>query len=135
MAQNNKSTLLKAALIVYAVLALIYGLGVLFFPQTLVEINRGGVCASGWMRWSGGMLVAVGLGAICASRKLQGQDVFIKTIALATLFVGLAFLYGIIFEGTGDAAWFTYLPALLNLVLSAVLWWARSLSKEILKTG
>jgi hypothetical protein len=58
----------------------------------------------------------------------------VTTIALGTLFIGLALLYALIFEMSGNA-WFTVLPMIITLMLSALLWWSREQSKNILGQG
>ena len=131
MSQNDKSTLLKTTLIIYAIVCFVYGLGYVFVPQTFVDMSGGAAVPSAWLRWSGGILIALGIGAILVNRKPEKQDPFVVTIALATLFTGLALLYALFFERTGEF-WFTAVPMIINLVLSALLWWARAQSKNIL---
>jgi len=130
MAQNEKSIVLKVSLIVFAVLTLVYGIGYLFFPQKLVELSGSEACASGWLRWSGGVLISLGIGSILAFRNSEKQDILILTFAMGTLFSGLALLYNLFFEISGNT-WFTVLPAIITLISSALLWWGRFQAKDI----
>jgi hypothetical protein len=132
MAQNKNSIVLKVSLIVYAVLTLVYGIGYLFFPQKLVELSGGEPIPSGWLRWSGGVLIALGIGAILAFRDLEKQDTLVITFAMGTLFSGLVLLYNLFFEISGDT-WFTALPAIIALISSSLLWWAWFQARGILK--
>ena len=123
MAQNNKSLVLKVSLILYSVLTIVYGIGYLFFPQTLIDISGGEPCSYGWLRWSGGVLISLGIGAILAFRDLEKQSTLVLTFALATLLCGLALIYSLVFDLTGST-WFAALPATITLINSALLWWA-----------
>ena len=134
MALSSKLIVLKVSLIVFAVLTLVYGIGYLFFPQSLVDLSGGGEVASGWLRWAGGVLISLGIGAILAFRNPERQDFLIITFALGTLLSGLALLYNWIFEFIGNT-WFAALPAIVVLVNSALLWWARFQAKDILQQG
>jgi len=131
MALNKKTIVLKVSLIVFAVLTLVYGIGYLFFPQSLVDLLGSGTCSSGWLRWSGGVLISLGIGAILVFRNLEKQDVLVMTFALGTLFSGIALIYNLFFEVSGNT-WFTALPAIITLLSSALLWWGRFQARGIL---
>ena len=131
MAQSKKTKLLNVALMIYIVIVLVYGVLYLFAPQVLVEAQGGEPVASGWLRWSGGILVALGVGTIMVYRNPVKQDAFIVTIALGTLLSGLALLYALIFETTGNK-WFTALPIVILLTTSALLWLGRMQAKDTL---
>ena len=132
MAQNNNVKVLKVALIILAVIAFVYGFGFLFVPGMLVKLSGGNPVEFSWLRWSGGVIIGLGIGALMVSSKPEKQGIFVTSMALATLFAGLGMLYSwIMQEGTG-AIWFTALPACLLLVLSCLLWWGRGQAKGIL---
>ncbi|MFC2123840.1 hypothetical protein ACFLU5_03425 [Bacteroidota bacterium] len=131
MAQNENSQLLKISLLIFAIVALVYGIGYMFFPQFLVGMSGGEPVGSAWLRWSGGILVSLGIGAILVYQNPAKQGPFVTTIALGTLFTGLALLYALIFEMAGQT-WFTALPMIIVLILSALLWYSRQQAKELL---
>jgi uncharacterized protein YjeT (DUF2065 family) len=131
MAQNKNLVLLNAALVIFMIVSIVYGLGYAFFPKTLVSMSGGDPIPSTWLRWSGGVLIALGIGTIMVFRNPARQKIFVITIALGTLFTGLALLYSWIFEPTGKT-WFTALPAIITLVLSGLLWWGLKEGKETL---
>jgi hypothetical protein len=131
MTQNNNTKLLKISLISFAIVSLVYGICYVFIPQYLVDLSGSEAVPSSWLRWSGGILVSLGIGAVLVYRNPAKQDPFVITIALGTLFTGLALLYALIFEMSGDT-WFTVLPIVITLMLSALLWWSREQSKNIL---
>lgn len=135
MEENKNYLLLKTALLIYAVVCLVYGIGYLIFPDFLVKLSGGEPVFHSWLRWSGGTLIAFGIGAIMVFQKPKNQEIFVTTIAIGTLLVGLALLYGLIKSEEGANIWFTALPAIVVLVLSGLLWWARQQAKDILKSA
>jgi len=132
MAQNDDVKVLKITLIILAVIALVYGFGFLFLPGLLVSSSGGNPVDFGWLRWSGGVIIALGIGALMVSSKPEKQGIFVTSMALATLFAGLGHLYSWIMQEYSGAAWFIALPTCLLLVLSCLLWWGRGQAKGIL---
>lgn len=131
---DNKNLLLKVSLIIFAIVAIVYGLGYLFSPAFLVKLSGGEPVFSGWLRWSGGTIIALGIGALMTMRNPKNQGIFITTIALGTLLAGLALLYSWITLEEGANVWFTALPTILVLLISALLWWSLYKAKDILKS-
>lgn len=131
MTQNNNTTILKISLIVFAIISLVYGICYVFIPQTLVGLSGSEAVPSAWLRWSGGILVALGIGSILVYQNPSKQGPFITTIALGSLFTGLALLYALIFEMAGNAM-FTVVPMILTLAVSGLLWVSRTQAKQIL---
>ena len=130
---EQKNSLLKVSLIIFAIVSLVYGFVYLFFPQMNVEASGGDPVASGWIRWMGGILIALGIGAIMIFRNPNKQGIFITTIALGTLLCGLALLYSGLFEPEGIGnVWHTLIPGIINVLLSILFWISLKQSKEIL---
>ncbi len=132
MAQNDDVKVLKVALIILAVIFLVYGFGFLFVPGILVKLSGGNPVEFSWLRWSGGVIIALGIGALMVSSKPEKQGIFVTSMALAALFAGLGNLYSWIMQEYSGAIWFTALPTCLLLVLSGLLWWGRGQAKGIL---
>lgn len=132
MTQKNKTQLLKVSLIIFAVITLAYGVGYLFFPQFMVKLSGGSEVYSAWLRWPGGTLAALGIGAILVYNDLEKQNTLIITFALGMLLTGLALLFSLFFD-TVAKTWFAAIPAIVTLICSALLWYARSLAKDILE--
>ena len=135
MEENKNYLFLKTALLIYAVVCIVYGIGYLIFPDFLVKLSGGEPVFHGWLRWAGGTLIAFGIGAIMVFQKPKNQGIFVTTIALGTLLAGLALLYGWITLEEGANVWFTALPTIVVLVLSCLLWWTRQQAKDILKSA
>jgi hypothetical protein len=131
MAKQQGATMLKVVLVIYAIVVLVYGLSFLFIPGVLTDMAAGNPVDYGWLRWPGGVLVALGIGALVVMRKPAKQGVFVTTIALACSLAGLAMLYSWITE-YGGATWFIAVPTIIILVLAVLLWWSRIRARTIL---
>ena len=127
MTENKNLSLLKFALGYFAVLAIVYGIGLVFFTEKLIEMSGTAPFEPNWIRWAGGTLTGLGIGAILALRNPGNQDGFIIAIGLGTLFTGLALLYQLLFDWQADYnVPFTAVPCALNLAGSALLWVGRA---------
>jgi len=85
MAQDDNVKILKFTLIIFAVISLVYGFGFLFVPGLLVKLSEGTPVDFGWLRWSGGVLLALGIGCLMVYSKPEKQGIFVTSMALATL--------------------------------------------------
>ena len=132
MAEKSNSGILKVALLIYALVCLIYGLGFFIVPDSLVELSGGEPVFHGWLRWPGGVIIALGIGAILAYLKPKGQGIFVTSIAIGALLAGLAMLWAWLNIEEGANVWFTALPTIVLLALSGLLWWSRQKAKNIL---
>lgn len=127
MTENKNLSLLKFALGYFAILTIVYGIGLLFFTEKLVEMSGTPAFEPNWIRWTGGLLAGLGIGALLALRNPGNQDGFVIAIALGTLLIGLALLYQLIFDWKPEyVVSFTALPCALNLLGSALLWLGRA---------
>jgi hypothetical protein len=132
MAENKNPILLKIALIIFAIVAFVYGLCYFIIPEALVNLSGSEPVFHGWLRWSGGVLIALGVGTILVLRNPEKQDPFVITVAIGSLLSGLALVFAWITAGEEANIWFTALPAILILVISALLWWGRYQARSIL---
>ncbi|MBN2481376.1 MAG: hypothetical protein JXB19_06535 [Bacteroidales bacterium] len=130
--ENSKNyTFLKAVLMITAIVNFIYGIAFFFVPDFLVKISGSDPVFHGWLRWSGGLEIAFAVGALLVALKPINQGIFVTTMALGSLLIGIALLWAWLTMEAGNV-WFTALPAILALVISALLWWSRQQAKEIL---
>ena len=134
MAENENPLFLKVVIMIFAVVALVYGLFFFLVPDFLVNMSGGEPVFHGWLRWAGGLCIAVGIGSLMVMRKPKNQGIFVTTIALGTLLAGLALVFAWINLEEGANVWFTAFPAILMLVISGLLWWSRQNAKDILKS-
>lgn len=132
MAQNDNVKVLKFALMIASIVSLVYGLGYLLIPGTLVKLSGGTLVEAGWLRWSGGVIIALAIGGLMVYNKPEKQNIFVTIMALAHLLSGLGLLYSWIMQEYSGATWFIALPTCLILILSALLFWGRNQAKGIL---
>ena len=132
MTENKNEGLLKTVLAIYVVVVMVYGILYFLVPDYVVKLSGGAPVFHGWLRWSGGLLIALGTGAVLVYRNPRNQGIYVTTIALGCLFTGLALVWALIKVEEGANIWFVALPTVITLVLSALLWWARQQAKDIL---
>lgn len=132
MAEKNNTGFLKVILIIYAIVCLVYGLGYLIVPDVLVNMSGGDPVFHGWLRWSGGILIALGIGSLLVARKPKGEGIFVTTIVLGSVLAGLALLLAWITAEEGTNKWFPAVPTIIVLVLACLLWWGRQQAKDVL---
>jgi hypothetical protein len=85
-----------------------------------------------WLRWPGGVIIALGIGALLVVRKPEKQNIFVFICALSTLLAGLGKLYCLIMKEYSGSTMFIVMPTVLLLVISGLLWWGRERAKGIL---
>ena len=132
MEQKKGLSFLRFSVAIYALTALVYGVGYLFFPEKLVELSGGDPVPAGWLRWAGSTLIALSIGAMMVIANPVKQRIFVRTMALGSLFVGLTLMYQWVFETVGDV-WFTAGPAILMLVVAVLLIASCRGAQEMLK--
>lgn len=132
MAENKNAGFLKIVLIIFAVISLVYGLGYFFVPKLLVNMSGGQPVFHGWLRWSGGVLISLGIGAILVYINPQNQGIFVTTMSLGCLLIACALLWAWIKLEAGANAWFTALPTIISFALAILLWFSRAKAKDIL---
>jgi hypothetical protein len=132
MAQSNNVKLLRVVLVILAVVSIIYGLGFLIVPGMWVTLSGGNPVEFGWLRWPGGIIIALGIGALQVFRKPEKQGIFVFMSALSTLLAGLGILYSWIMKEYSGSTMFIAVPTILLLVISILLWWGRQRAKGIL---
>ena len=132
MSQNDNVKMLKFSLMLSAIVSLVYGLGFLLIPNTLVKLSGGNLVEVSWLRWPGGVIIGWAIGTLMVFSKPEKQNIFVTSIALAHLLSGLGLLYSWIMQEYTGATWFVAIPTCLLLILSALLFWGRNQSKGIL---
>src|SRR4030043_1948356 len=93
MAQNDDVKVLKVTLIIFAVIVFVWGFGFLFVPGILLKLVGGNPVEFGWLRWAGGIIIALGIGALMVFRKPEKQGIFVFTSASSTLLAGVGLLF------------------------------------------
>jgi len=134
MSQDQGVKNVKLALMAVIVVNLFYGVSFLFFPGMLLSLSGSSEPLNlGWIRWSGGPLIALGIGALQAYKKPAGQGVFVTVATISALLTGLGLLYSKIFDRSTTYTWFHMTPCVLSLLVFVLLLWARQGAKDVLK--
>lgn len=135
MAEPRNPLVLKVSLIAFIIAAFVYGLGFFLFPGFMIRLTGfTGMFYGGWVNWAGGMLIALAIGAALALPNTKNQGILITTLALVTFFIGITLLYNwITIEGASLG--FAGVPALINLLLSGMLWWSLFKARDFLKSA
>lgn len=122
MTANKNLSVLKFALIYFAVLTIIYGVGMVFFTEKLIEMSGTAPFEPNWLRWAGGLLAGLGIGVAFGLRNPGNLKGMVVPLALGTLFIGLALLYQLLFDWNPEYdVPFTAVPCALNLTGSVLL--------------
>ena len=130
---EKKNQLLKITLVLYAVISLYYGIVYLFFPGYEIKNAGGEPIPEGWVRWFGGVLLALGFGSIMIFRNPVKQGIFVLSLCFGSLIVGLTLFYEVLFVDLRDFNLLTTLiPAIVLIILSILFWISLRQSKEIL---
>jgi hypothetical protein len=130
---EKKNPLLKISLAVFAIITLVYGVIYVFVPEFEIKAAGTEPINPGWIRWFGGVLIALGIGSMMVFRNPVKQGIFITTLAIGTLFVSLTLVYSIIYETESqEHLLHALIPAIVMLLLSVLFWISRKQSKAIL---
>lgn len=130
---EKKNQLLKITLVLYAIITIVYGVNYLFFPEFQIKITGGDPIQPGWIRWFGGVLLALGYGSIMIYRNPAKQGIFVSSLCIGSLLVGLALLYEVIFEWDSSYNMLNSLiPAIVLIILSILFWISLRRAKELL---
>jgi len=136
MSEDNTG-LLKVTLLLYAVLCFIWGLGYVVIPDQLVEASGGEPVFSGWLRWSGAVLIALATGAVMVYRNPRHQGIFVTIFALGSFMCSLCLFWSmadVMRSGVGNW-WFSASAATPTLILAVLFWVARSRAMDVLYPG
>jgi hypothetical protein len=129
---------LNTALMVSAVVALLYGVPILLVPSvfwgTVGGADNDALAALESMRWSGGVLAGLGLAAIFAIREHRGQRTFVTGLAFASAAAAVGLWLSAVNGEFSDVLdfWFYWLATLVATGLAAYLWWARIKARSLL---
>ncbi|MCK5372200.1 MAG: hypothetical protein KAQ62_26750, partial [Cyclobacteriaceae bacterium] len=116
---EKKNQLLKITLVLYSIMTLAYGVNYLFFTEFQIEITGGEPILAGWIRWIGGVLLALGIGSIMIFRNPVKQGIFVTSLCIGSLLVGLALLYEVLFIMDDSFNMLsTLIPAIVMLIIS-----------------
>jgi Domain of unknown function (DUF4345) len=124
---TTRSDLNTARTIFYVitVVATLYGLGFLLFPQLMFALSQDpGVPANaGWVRFAGGFLIGIAVATWFAASNPEKQRALVVGLATAFALTALTLLYSTLGREYQGAQWFIWVPILINAAFSAAMWW------------
>jgi hypothetical protein len=130
---EKKNQLLKIALVLSAIILLVYGVVYLFFPGVQIKMTGGEPIPWFWINWIGGIQIALGIGCIMVYRNPVKQGIFVTTICIAGTVTALALFHVVIFSWDDSYNMLnTLIPAIVLTVTAILLWLSLRQSKEIL---
>ena len=124
---------LKWALMLGAIFYGIYGLLFLVVPEQTVAFAGSAPFAAGWLRWSGGILLAVAFGLYRVLGAPAQQGIFVTTVALGSLLMGLALILSWVTGESDAATWFILLAIVLTILEAVVLFLGQQAGRNILQ--
>ena len=130
---EKKDQLLKVTLALYASITLLYGINYLFFPDFQIKMTGGEPIEPGWIRWFGGVLLALGIGSIMVFRNPVKQGIFVTAMCIGSFLVSLSLIYEVIvadFEEYNLSN--TLIPAIALFLIGVLFLLSLRKSKEIL---
>ncbi|TFH24593.1 MAG: hypothetical protein E4H10_10425 [Bacteroidia bacterium] len=130
---EKKNQLLKITLVLYSIITLVYGVNYLFFPEFQIKITGGEPILAGWIRWFGGVLLALGFGSIMILRNPVKQGIFVTSLCIGSILVSLTLFYEVIFIMDSSFNMLsTLIPAIVLTITSILFLLSLRQSKEIL---
>lgn len=127
--QNDSTGMLKVVLVILGIVQLVYGIGFLLFPGLLVTMSGGPAPEYSWLRWSGGILLALAYGTFRVFRNPTKQEVYVTTMVLVGLLTAVGLLISLIAGEYSGATWFIVVPMVITFALAVFLWWGRHQAK------
>ncbi len=132
MSPNDGVQKLKCALMFSILVNAVYGIAFLITPGILTNMAGGNPVELGWIRWSGGVLLALASGGIQTYRNPAHQRSMVTTLTVAPILTSLGLLYPLLFEKYSVHTWFILMPCVVAFALFIVMVWGRQGAKEIL---
>jgi hypothetical protein len=125
----TSSDVKSSATVLYlaAIVDLVYGVLFLVFPEWMFKLSQDpNVGSPGWVRWSGGLLIGVAVAGFLAAPKVETQRPFVVGLLVAVVLIALSLLYSLFVGGYAGAAWFLWVPIVVNAGFAIALAWVAS---------
>lgn len=135
---RDPAATLNLAMLVYIFVTLVFALPLVIAPVAFFDaIGLDEVVANelGGLRWVGAVLLAWAVSGILVLARPGGRAIFVTTGALQMTFGALAFLYSWSIDEFHWATWYQFVATALFVAASAVLWWARLASRNVLRSA
>jgi len=115
------------------VIDLVYGVMFILAPTFYFELAGGDPFDPGVLRWSGGVLIAFGVGAIWVLQAPAHQRIFVNTLLLSYLLAALAHTFGFFMDQYSGQIWVLGMPMVGVWITTIVLFMGRNQAKALLQ--
>lgn len=132
MAQEKIPVLLRIGLILAIIIQGIYGLLLFIIPLQFAALAQGNAVGAGWLRWPGGVLIGLAVGAILTLRSPAKQGTYVLTLTIAVFLAGLALLFSWITGEYTGKTWFMAQPTIVVLAEAVILFFGWRSAKTVL---
>ncbi len=132
MESKQSTSVLKVGLWLDFALTLLYGIELLFLPGMLATVGGGTIPDFSWLRWSGGILVAVAYGCFRAARHPEGRDLFVTMMIVMGFLNALGHVISLINRDYTGGLWMLWMPAALTTIFSLILIVGRAQARQVL---
>ena len=125
--------MLKLGLVLTIIIDLVYGVMFILTPTFYFELAGGDPFDAGVLRWSGGVLIALGIGALRVLKAPARQGIFVETLLLSYLLAALAHTYGVFMQQYTGQIWVLGMPMVGVWFTTIVLFVGRNQARELLQ--
>ena len=125
--------MLKAGLILTIVIDLVYGVMFILAPTFYFDLAGNDLFDAGVLRWSGGVLIGLGVGAIWVLQAPAHQRIFVNTLLLSYFLAALAHTYGVFMGQYTGQVWVLGMPMVGVWITTIVLFLGRNQAKALLQ--
>jgi hypothetical protein len=132
MAEKKNVGFLRIVLAINVIVCFAYGICYFIVPDFLVKLSGDTPVFHGWLRWSGGILIALAIGSIQVYNRPQKQGIFVQTLATGYLLTAIALFWAWTDVSESANLWFTILPAITSLLLAILLYWSQQTARDVL---
>ena len=123
----------KVGLVLTIVINLVYGVMFILAPTFYFDLAGSDPFEPGLLRWSGGPLIGLGVGAIWVLKAPAHQRFFVDTLLITYLLAALAHTYGFFMHQYSGQFWVLGMPMVGVWITTIVLFLGRNQAKELLQ--
>ncbi len=126
------SAVMRLALIWGILLYGIYGIVILIIPVQYVALTGGAAFDAGWIRWSGGLLLAVGYGQFRVLNAPAKQGTLVITVNIASLLIAIALIFSFVTQEIHVFLFWIVFPIVLTVVHTVLMFLGYQSSQRVL---
>ncbi len=110
----------------------IYGIVLLIIPAQFVALTGGAAFDAGWIRWSGGLMLAVAYGQFRVMNAPAKQGTMVITVNIASLLIAIALIVSFVTQEIHVFLFWIVLPIVLTVVHTVLMFLGYQSSRNAL---